>query len=263
MVDRASFALTLGTVVLLSTSCAEENAPESDPPPPAETTVLYSNVWSGGPGVDLSNRGAELIRAAYEAGELTSYVGLSNSYPGYESAVGGPARHSNRDKEEFLTWREPEDTRQAAGTNFAHIADFATTDSSVAATVCSYEIFSEPHANITLNPLNAAFRVELERTADDPGQPGVPDTDPARQDPRANRVPTWNVFEGWKITKLHYLRRLDGDVIPQGCTDWWQQQFPAFAANASGNLVPPPGFEPPTMPVAVQYPEWIGPANSE
>ncbi len=144
-----------------------------------------------------------------------------------------------------------------------YIADFATTDSRVAATVCSYELFSEPRPNITLNPLNAAFRVELERTAADPGQPGIPDTDPAQQDARANRVPTWNVFEGWKITKLHYLRRLDGDVIPQGCTDWWQQQFPAFAANASGNLVPPPGFEPPTMPVAVQYPEWIGPANSE
>ncbi len=74
MVDRAGFALTLGTVVLLSTSCAEETAPEPDPPPPAETTVLYSNVWSGGSDVDVSNRSAELVRAAYEAGELTSYV---------------------------------------------------------------------------------------------------------------------------------------------------------------------------------------------
>ena len=117
----------------------------------------------------------------------------------------------------------------------------------------------EYHARIRLN---MAFRVELERTDDDPGQPGVPDADAAEQDPRAHRVPTWNVFEGWKVTKLHYLRRLNGDVIPQGCTDWWQQQFPAFAPNASGNLVPPAGFEPPTMPVAVQYPEWIGPAIS-
>ncbi|TQC45252.1 hypothetical protein EEB14_32875 [Rhodococcus sp. WS4] len=210
----------------------------------------------------MFTRDAELVRAAYEAGELTSYVGLSNAYLGYESAVGGPARHGDPDKEEFLTWREPEDTRQVAGTNFVHITELATTDSRVAATVCSYELFSEPHANITLNPLSAAFQVELEHTADDPGQPGVPDADAAEQDPRAHRVPTWNVFEGWKIAKLHYLRRLNGDVIPQGCTDWWQQQFPAFAPNASGNLVPPAGFDPPTMPVAVQYPEWIGPANS-
>ena len=225
--------------------------------------ILYTNVWSADPGVNLVQRGPELVRGAYEAADYTRFVGQAQSFPGYPAAVGGPTRPGNPDKEEFFTWLEPGEDVQVPLTNFLHITEYEETGPGIGATVCSYNLHADPGPNFSVEGLNAAFRVELERTADDPGQPGIPDTDPAQQDARANRVPTWNVFEGWKITKLHYLRRLDGDVIPQGCTDWWQQQFPAFAANASGNLVPPPGFEPPTMPVAVQYPEWIGPANSE
>ncbi|KAF0961335.1 hypothetical protein MLGJGCBP_05614 [Rhodococcus sp. T7] len=249
---------------MLASGCGTNSRNE---PPAAPTLqslkVQYSNVWSADQGVDLLGRGAELVRASYEAGDYTAFVGLENSYPGFGRAVGGEAHHGDPDIEYFMTALEAENDTQAPGTSFAHITAYETTENSVAATVCNYYVFPQNGANISLNPLNMAFRVELERTADDPGQPGVPDTDPAVQDPRAHRVPTWNVFEGWKITRLHYLRRLDGDVIPQGCTDWWQQQFPTFAANASGNLVPPPGFEPPTMPVAVQYPEWIGLANAE
>ncbi|MFC9361349.1 hypothetical protein ACFTZB_32815 [Rhodococcus sp. NPDC057014] len=258
----ARIVCAAAATMMLASGCGVDSSDEPTPAQPLRE-VLFSNVWSADTGVDLLGRDAELIRASYEAGDFTAFVGLENSYPGFGTAVGGEAHPGDPDIEYFMTAHEAENGTQFPGTSFAHITAFESTEASLAATVCNYSIFLQAGTNISLNPLNMAFRIELERTADDPGQPGVPDTDPAQQDARAHRVPTWNVFEGWKITKLHYLRRLDGDVIPQGCTDWWQQQFPAFAANASGNLVPPPGFEPPTMPVAVQYPEWIGPANSE
>ncbi|MDV7243075.1 MULTISPECIES: hypothetical protein [Rhodococcus] len=247
-------------------SACGTNAEEQAVPPPTTSQppeILYTNVWSADPGIDLLSRNAELVRATYEAGELTSFVGLEKSYSGFADAVGGPARRGNPDKDDFSTWLEPEDTRQVAGTNFTHLTDWATTDSQVGATVCTYALFTEPAPNMTLNPLSVAFRIELERTDEEPGQAGIPDTDPAQEDPRAHRVPTWNVFDGWKITKLLYLRLLTDDVIPQGCTDWWRQQFPAFTENPSGTLAAPPGFEPPTMPVAVQYPEWIGPTDAQ
>ena len=263
-VERRSsrWSVTVAAAAILASGCApsvggEPGAAEQEP------TILYTNVWSANPGINLMQRGPELVRAAYEAADYTRFVGQAHSFPGYPAAVGGPARQGNPDKEEFFTWLEPGEDEQIPLTNFAHITSYEESGPDIGATVCSYNLHADPGTNLSVEGLNIAFRVELERTADDPGQPGVPDTDPAQQDPRAHRVPTWNVFEGWKITKLHYLRRLNGDVIPQGCTDWWQQQFPAFAPNASGNLVPPAGFEPPTMPVAVQYPEWIGPANSE
>jgi hypothetical protein len=263
-VDRRNFQwpVVVAATTILVTGCTPNVGGEADSveQPP---TILYTNVWSADTGVDLAQRGPELVRSAYEAADYTRFVGQAHSFPGYPEAVGGPTRHGNPDKEEFFTWLEPDEDEQIPLTNFLHITAYDETDPGIGATVCSYNLHADPGPNFSVEGLNAAFRVEMERTADDPGQPGVPDTDPAQQDPRAHRVPTWNVFEGWKITKLHYLRRLDGDVIPEGCTDWWQQQFPTFAANASGNLVPPPGFEPPTMPVAVQYPEWIGPANAE
>ncbi|MFC0454724.1 hypothetical protein ACFSUH_27655 [Rhodococcus jostii] len=249
--------------LILASGCGTSSRIEPSPAPtPQDREVLYSNVWSADQGIDLFGRGAELVRASYEAGDYTAFVGLENSYPGFGRAVGGEANHGDPAIEYFMTSLEAEQSAQAPGTSFAHITAYESTETSVSATVCNYQLFPQNGTNISLNPLNMAFRVELERTDDDPGRPGVPDADAAEQDPRAHRVPTWNVFEGWKVTKLHYLRRLNGDVIPQGCTDWWQQQFPAFAPNASGNLVPPAGFEPPTMPVAVQYPEWIGPAIS-
>ncbi|QDQ89714.1 hypothetical protein FND50_02250 [Rhodococcus sp. WB9] len=250
--------------LMLASGCGTHTSNELTPEPASQDReVLYSNVWSADQGVDLFGRGAELVRASYEAGDYTAFVGADNSYPGFTRAVGGEAHHGDSDIEYFMTSLGVQNDTQAPGTSFAHITAFESTGASVTATVCNYHVFPENGANISLDPLNMAFRVELARTADDPGQAGVPDTDPAQQDSRAHRVPTWNVFEGWKITKLRYLRRMDGDVIAQGCTDWWQQRFPAFAPNAAGNLVPPAGFEPPTMPVAVQYPEWIGPANSE
>ncbi|WP_159918750.1 hypothetical protein [Rhodococcus sp. WAY2] len=250
--------------LIFASGCGTEARNEPAPALGAQDRgVLYSHVWSADPGIDLLGRGAELIRATYEAGNYATFVGLEDSYPGFGRAVGGEAHHTDPDIEYFMTSRTVESDTQAEGTSFGHITAYQATETSVAATVCHYYLFPESGTNISLNPLKMAFRIQLERAGADAGQAGIPDTDPARKDPRAHRVPTWNVFGDWKITRLHYLRQLNGDVIPQGCTDWWRQQFPNFSPNAGGNLVPPPGFEPPTMPVAVQYPEWIGPATPE
>ncbi|WP_213574817.1 hypothetical protein [Rhodococcus sp. USK13] len=265
-VDRGALIVCSAVATLIFASgCGTE--PHIEPAPTLgaqDREVLYSHVWSADPGVDLFSRGAELVRATYEAGEYTAFVGLENSYPGFGRAVRGEAHHGDPDIEYFMTSLKVQTETQAPGTIFGHITAYQSTETSVAATVCHYYLFPENDTtNISLNPLSMAFSFELERAGVDAGPAGIPDTDPARKNPRAHRVPTWNVFGDWKITRLHYLRELNGDVIPRGCTDWWRQQFPAFTENPSGTLAAPPGFEPPTMPVAVQYPEWIGPATPE
>ncbi|MCQ4121657.1 hypothetical protein [Rhodococcus tibetensis] len=234
------------------------SAPTEQPP-----EVLYTNVWSADSGVDLLQRGAELVRATYESADYTRFVGQARSFPGYPEAVGGPARRGDPEKEDFFTSLDPGQDEQIPLTNFLHITAFEETAAGVGATVCTYNLRADPGVNLSVEGLNLAFRIELERTGEDSGQPGIPDTNPAQQDPRAHRPPSWNVFDGWKITKLRYLRPPMGDEMPQGCIDWWLQQLPSFTENASGIVVPPPGFETPTMPVAVQYPEWIGPATPE
>jgi hypothetical protein len=264
--DIRRFSSGAATVaVLVMTSACGTNAEEQAVPPPTTSQppeILYTNVWSADPDVDLLQRGPELVRATYESADYTRFVGQARSFPGYPEAVGGPTRRSNADKEDFFTSAEPGEDEQIALTNFLHITGYAETATGIGATVCSYNLHADPGVNLSVEGLNLAYRIELERIGED-GLPGIPDTDPARHDPRANRLPLWNVFDGWKITKLRYLRPTKGDEMPQGCIDWWLRQLPGFTQNASAVVVPPPGFEPPTMPVAVQYPEWIGPATPE
>lgn len=178
------------------------------------------------------------MRATYESADYTRFVGQSRSFPGYPEAVGGPTRRSNADKEDFFTSAEPGEDEQIALTNFLHITGYAETATGIGATVCSYNLHTDPGVNLSVEGLNLAYRIELERIGED-GLPGIPDTDPARHDPRANRLPLWNVFDGWKITKLRYLRPTKGDEMPQGCIDWWLRQLPGFTQNASAVVVPP------------------------
>lgn len=262
-VDRAFAGLGTGAlIVAFLTACgptAEDvSAPAADP------EILYSNVWSADRGIDLFSRGAELVRATTEAGEYTSFVGIKNSYPGYDHAVGGPARHQNPDKSEVATWLEPIDSHQSPRSNFRHITAFSATDTTVSAVVCGYSVNPTAAENITLNPLSDAQQIELANTGSSPGLPGIADNDPVHQDPSAHRPPDWNVFGAWRVTKIRNIQLAPGETIPQGCTDWWHQQFPTFTKVSDYNiLTPPPGFQAPTQPVASQYPEWIGPARPE
>lgn len=245
-------------VSVLAAGCGPAAPTDGMPPPPAPAPeILYSNVWSADPGVDLLSRGSELIRASVEAAELTFFVGIDHSYPGYKKAVRGPRNWNDPDFDEHGTWLEPVGSSQRPGTYFRHITDYSVTDSTIKATVCEYRLYPEPAG--TLDPLSAAWQVELENAGTTPGQQGVADGVADGHDPRATLPPDWNVFGTWKVEKL---RSIAPAYVPQGCMGWWHEQFPTFAHISKHNILnAPPGFVEPTMPVAVQYPEWIAPVN--
>ena len=106
----ASALLALSVVAALSTGCdSESTKPPSDPKTTGDPILPYSSVWSADDGIDLFGRSSELIRAGIEAGEYTSYVGLSETYPGYEQAIGshgGEARCGHRRRVRSFDWSE-------------------------------------------------------------------------------------------------------------------------------------------------------------
>lgn len=250
------------TVFLLVSGCGSKPpVPEQD----ARPDVLYSNVWSADSDIRLLDRGPELVRATYEASIYATFVGADDSYPGYRGAVGGPTSRGNVDKREYFTWRKPEGTQQLPRTDFNHITSYSETDTRISAVVCSYYLFPDNRDNPSFEPLGAATTIELDRTTEVPlGAPGIPDQSPSDAGGPDARMPTWDVFGGWKIRRIVDIDTLSGGVNPDGCVNWWQQQFPMFTSKSPQNVLSKPdGFVPPTQPIAVQYPEWIGPAKPE
>lgn len=224
---------------------------------------MYNDVWSADEGIDLFSRGAELVRATEEARIYARYVGMQNSYPGFEEAL-GPEFRRNKQIENFVAG--PLGIRQRPYTNFDHMTDYSATSTNVSATVCSYFLYPVKRhpenrtENGSLFALKTAARIRLVNTAEDAGAAGIPDTSSSRKDPRAHRVPDWNVFGSWHIEELQFWPVFDR---PLGCAEWWEQQFPTFSRADDNYVIPPPGFEAPLMPVAPQYPEWIGPSHPE
>jgi len=262
MMGRRVIAAIGVFAIAASTAC--ESRRESAPRVEADPEILYSNVWSADSGLDLFSRGAELVRATFEAGEYTYFVGLDKSYPGFREAVGGPARHDDPDKSDLMTWAVPANSKQRPATVFEHITDFTATQTNVSATVCRYMLYPGDEFNATLNPLDEASRIELSNSAESAGLPGSADSRYDSQDPHAHRPPTWNAFGTWKIDKIRWTKTVAGESIPNGCVDWWQQRFPTFTEKTEQNVLSgPEGFVAPTQPVAIQYPEWIGPGRSD
>ncbi|NLE82570.1 MAG: hypothetical protein GX610_23940 [Rhodococcus sp.] len=207
--------------------------------------------------MDLFSRGAELVRATYEAGGMAFFRGIDNSFPGYREAIGGPVDHLDPDIMDSVGSVVPIG-KPLPTTNFRHIATISSNDRSVMATVCTYEAY----ANEEDNGLTTRFgrtRIELENVGTSAGAPGIPDADPDRENPAAHDPPDWNVFGSWKI------RVFNTDTPePVECNRWWHSLFPALPFDSeTDRLDLPHGFHVPTQPVAIQYPEWIGPARTE
>ena len=134
------------------------------------------------------------------------------------------------------------------------------------ATVCEYTIYPNP-GRIDAPPSTAQFAlqeavvVELANSEAASETPGIPDANPEKPDPSAHRPPTWDVFGSWKIEKL---RVIEPTQLPDGCAQWWRQQFPGSFQKPGSNVVRVPAdVQIPTQPVAVQYPEWIGPGKTD
>ena len=257
------------TLLTLFLTAACETSLEADPAPSTATQdppILYSNVWSADAGIDLFGRGAELVRGIREAAEYSYFVGLNNSYPGYSDAVGGPAGRNNPNIDEVMARSDPRSSRQERSTVFRHITAYTAADRTIKATVCEYRVFPEPGRtdappNSDGFSLSDAIEVDLENNSNSPGLPGIADSSFDARDSRAHRPPTWNIFGTWTVNKL---RVVPAQSIPQGCMDWWHQQFPTFTQRSDAHILSaPPGFQVPVQPVAIQYPEWIGLATPQ
>ncbi|MDO1477040.1 hypothetical protein KI427_09005 [Rhodococcus ruber] len=247
------------TALLAVTGCGTDSPTDPRPVPVPEPPVAYTHVWSADPDIDLSSRGAELVRAAVEAGLRTFNYGTKFTFPGYLDAVGAPYDFDHGEVWDHLVRPGPVDPPQWRATYFMHLTALSATATEVTGAVCEYGVGTEPGEEYSVYPLRMVRAVTLRNTAETPGAAGIPDTDAEGHDPRAAIAPDWDVFGTWKIVQL----RTGGPnwVIPDTCTAWWHERFPTFELH-DGLLSPPPGFEPPTMPVAQQYPEWIGPASA-
>ncbi|MBF6331851.1 hypothetical protein [Nocardia transvalensis] len=246
------------------TGCS--HAPESrepDDPRPTRTVrypeINYSYVWSTGPSANLTDRSEELVRASFEAWTYAYFVGPDQSYPGFDRAI-SKAVQANDPKVGFLRGLASQDParKPAPRTIFAHIADLSATSTDVTAVTCWYFVAADRDAPQQEKWLTRAVKIGLHNSTATPGNPGIPDTDPDHADPRAHMPPTWDVFGTWNVTELNGV--WPNEIPAPGCTPWWHERFPDFAVQPDGTLDAPPGWQPPMMPVAVQYPEWIGPS---
>ncbi len=256
----ATYSAVAGVALLLTGACSSPSAPIEAKKPRQDPTIPYTHVWSADAGTDLFSRGAELVRGTAEAGYYTRYVGVDRSYPGYNKAVGAPVSWHNEDKTETLVWSDVNDpAKPGLWTFYDHITNYAANDSHITADVCSYNV---PEAAGKSNGpwvLNDSVRIQLTNTEKTPGAPGIPDDSLDRRAANGHRSPNWNIFGTWQVT---HIKRYTVDTNPAACVDWWLQQFPGFARSPYGNFVTsPPDFQRPNHPVAVQYPEWIGPSG--
>lgn len=223
------------------------------------------NVWSADAGVDLFSRGSELLRAAFEPRRYWPVISeVDDFFPGYTSALVEQPRpgQSTRfaERAEYLA--------PLGETVFAHITDYSATDTEVSGTVCSYMINTTEGRNWSVEFPDHAYRIVLKNRGESPGLPGVVDSDPERGEP-GDRTPSWDVFGSWKIQPYVYLSGSSnppangGNGIPPGCQDWWLQQFPELIYETPTAQLrrQPKGFVAPVMPLGVQYPGWIGPAD--
>lgn len=254
---RAISAVVALICVASISACGSDKSPANTADVMPVSEFPHTTVWSADPDIDLFERGAELIRATEEAVAYTHTGGPEFTYPGYlnaildidsdRSSIGSRIVNPTPDYENRFTW-------------FRHIVDYSASADSVSAIVCNYLVHEKSETYDSPELLYGSVRITLENTAELPGKPGIVDTDVEGRDPRAQRPPSWNVFGNWKIVEA---KSIATNLISQSCIDWWQQKFPMFTPDSLGSraLVGPSGYVMPAMPLAVQYPEWIGPTD--
>ncbi|QNG24229.1 hypothetical protein G4H71_15370 [Rhodococcus triatomae] len=251
----------VATILLGATACTNDTEPPAEPNPPE---LVHSHAWSTEPGTDLFSREAELVRASIEGAEMTLLFGIDNSFPGYSEAVGGPRETTDDRFHRSARWKYPVDVAPIPVTFFRHLVDLEVVDNRITASVCGYRLFADREDRM-FNPLSEAIHVELDLpSGGNYGAAGPPDGDPATSDPDAQNPPGWNVFGDWRIQTLRLIPVSPDHTIPESCLPWWSSRFPEFERRTELNILnAPDGWAPPTQPVALQYPEWIGPTENQ
>ncbi|APA96500.1 hypothetical protein [Nocardia seriolae] len=249
-------------VACVLVGCSDTSEPSVAPTTSRERhpDIDYSYVWSASPGVDLFGRPAELVRATLEASQYAYFVGIDESYPGFQKATQQAVDSNDPNADALLSLKavtSPE--KPAPHTTFAHITNLSGNDTEVSAFVCRYDVPAPNQGGRAERWLARVMQVRLTNSANTPGRAGIADTDPNQTDPRAHMPPNWDVFGNWNVVGAKWV--LPDQVPGQGCTAWWHERFPEFAISADGSLDAPQDWQAPAMPVAAQYPEWIGPGT--
>lgn len=277
-------ALLLVAASALSACASGESEDEATEPPPPEPP--YSIVWSADNADLLTSRSAELVRATYGAAILTQDVGTIRSFPGYEDAVSESRGQIPR----TYAWPQPEFQGRGAVPELyrAHILDLESDEDAVRATVCTVRQPTADSRSPSADLDTTSMRVALDTSADlielrripgeDDALKGQTDTQTTKHDPGGTKVPTWNVFEGWRVNSFTNLSPWgEGDPPrpdnPTGCEAWWTQVFPSWAVvddpsepdsdygGYQTDLISPPGtnaYDAATLPqLPPDYPEWI------
>lgn len=253
--------LILVAILLLPvTACAADDYSD-DAEKPDESVVEaipYTSSWSAEPHIDLFDRGSELVRAAIEGGRHASFYGVYESYPGYVEALGYPD-FSIADITGIVSKGNPGRGPISPSTYWYHIADITVTAEEITAEVCDDRTLAVPSE--ARGRHGHAWVVTLQNTTDSPGLPGLPDLDPQSADPAVHRVPDWNVYGSWKITRLRTGGQNPRENIPHpACTQWWLSRHPD-TVKVFDNYTYTPVGDVAAVPVAPQFPEWIGPSQ--
>ncbi|MCK0093387.1 hypothetical protein MWU77_21640 [Rhodococcus sp. F64268] len=253
----------LSILVLLTPGCTNSPNPGAPEPsePPADPPLPFTNSWSAEPDIDLFSRGAELVRASIEAGIHASFFSVSESFPGYSDAIGYQHVNYNEIADTVARGR-PRGGWISDLTYLYHIAEITETPTSIIAEVCDEPVTVDPYISDHRVKHGFSWIVALTNTGGAAGLPGVVDTDPDGSDPRARRVPDWNVFGAWNITQLRTGGRDASTAIAHpACTEWWLERHPG--SEVLGNYTFSPAGEIPGEPRLPQYPEWIGPSETQ
>ncbi|WP_157124749.1 hypothetical protein [Nocardia pseudovaccinii] len=259
MGDYRRLGIAAIAVLVLSAGCATSQDANTTPPTPTRTNLelINADVWSADPGVDLFSRGAELVRATVESGDLTLFGGISAAFPGYSSAFDVPHDASNYDIETTF-YSDSKTLPQQRRTEYLHITSYAADSKRVSAVVCRFYTRPESIPGEENSAHTFCEGVVLENGGVDAGKPGLRDEAAETGTPNGSRVPAWNVFGTWKIKKI---KLLGGDETPDSCFTWWGEKFPYLTRVGSRRFYEVvPGATMPTAPLATSYPEWIGPS---
>jgi hypothetical protein len=254
------FGVAAIAVLVLSASCSTSDDANHASATPTRTNLelINSDVWSADQGVDLFSRGAELVRATVESGDLTLFGGIDVAFPGYAAAFETPYDPGNYDIESTF-YKKWETLPQQRRTEYLHITNYIADSHKVSAVVCRFYTRPEPISGEESSAHTFCQGVALENSGTDAGTPGRRDESTENGTGDGGRVPAWNVFGTWKIKKIKFL---GGDETPDSCFTWWSEKFPYLIRVGNRRFYEvAPGATMPPEPLAKHYPEWIGPSS--
>ncbi len=226
---------------------------------PADLAGDFNVVWSAQPGIDLSSRPGEVVRATAEAGTIMSVPGERN-YPGAQSA----SKDAWTSPGGYTFDGDPANLTRKDGTIFIHLTDLTSTETTIHAVGCKFEFgviaeLEQPTAGGYLG--GYGFAVDATRSTDSVD----PREDPSRNEPTdtGDRAPRFNAFAPWRVT---YRTIPHDDPLLESCLPKGTEiakAHPAYADypftddTTSVSVIKPPKRE--LFPVLPQTPAWPTP----